>query len=89
MKIIRETTNWDDCPHRVGNHDYLVSDNRLVAFRREGTDQWQKFTRPLNFNRGRRGFKTLKEEIPTSFVEPFMADPWENTSYNSLEVYFA
>ena len=25
MKIIRETTEWTDCPYDVKNHDYLVS----------------------------------------------------------------
>lgn len=89
MKIIREQTDWDKSPYDVHNSDYLIGDDgRLLAFRRVGEEKWQKFSRSLYFNRGRRRFKTLKEEIPTNFIEPNQKDPWEKISYNSLEMFF-
>ena len=87
MKVLREVTDWSDCKHGVVNMDYLVnSEGNLVAIRKPESVDWQKFNKPLvNFSRSRRKFKTLKEEIPEVFVKPFTPDPWDNTSYNSLE----
>ena len=90
MKIIRETTNWENCPYPVKNHDYLVSDGAEFChgMRKAGSDKWEKFPERKKFSKSFRKFITLKEAEPKEFVKPYMADPWENTTYNSLEAYF-
>ena len=90
MKIIRETTKWDKSPYPVKNHDYLVSNEGEFchAMRKEGTDKWEKFATRKRFNKSWRKFTTLNEPTPKEFVAPSMANPWDNTSYNSLEAYF-
>ena len=87
MKIIRETTNWDQSPYPVKNHDYLVSDAAEFchAMRKEGSDKWEKFGARKRFSKSWRKFTTLKESLPKEFVNPYMADPWSNKTYNSLE----
>ena len=89
MIILREITEWNECEYDVPNHDYLVDDNKefLLAFRKEGKTEWEKFSKKRHFTRSRRRFKKLKEEVPTNFVKPFMADPWEKKEYNSLEMF--
>ena len=87
MKIIRETTNWSKSPYPVKNHDYLVSDGAEFChgMRKAGSDKWEKFPTRKQFSKSWRKFKVLKESLPNEFVKPYMADPWTNTSYNSLE----
>ena len=89
MQMLREKTSWTSCKHEVTNMDYLIQeDGRCVAIRKFGDDQpWQKFTRPMPFSKRWRSFTKLKEAVPTEFVAPFTPDPWDNTSYNSLEAY--
>ena len=90
MKILREITEWPDVNYSPKNHDYLVlGDGRCVAVRKAGSEDWEKFSAPKYFSRSHRRFKTLKEEEPTRFIQPVMADPWKNATYNSLETYFA
>ena len=90
MKIVREVTEWTEVDYEPKNHDYLLlDDGRCIAVRKAGSEDWEKFGTPKYFNRSRRRFKTLNEEEPTRFIQPVMADPWKNTSYNSLETYFA
>ena len=90
MIKLRETTEYTDVDYDIRLHDYLLLDaTRVVAWRRNGEDDWQKFSRPLNFSKKGRTFKTLREEDPTEYVHPNWIDPWENTSYNSLEAYMA
>jgi hypothetical protein len=90
MKVIREITEWPDVEYSPKNHDYLVlDDGRLIAVRKAGSEDWERLSRPLNFSRSHRRFKTLKEEEPTQFIEPYMKDGWEQNTYNSLEIYFA
>ena len=90
VKMLREVTVWSQAPYKVPNHDYLVNktQEKLIAYRKQGHTEWEKFTKPLTFSKTRRKFKNLKEEIPSSFTKPFQDDPWNNTSYNSLESYF-
>ena len=90
MIILREVTDWSECKHGVKNHDYLVDDNKefCIAYRKAGTDDWEKFKKHKRFVRTRRKFKRLKEEIPMNFIKPYMVDAWKNKSYNSLEAYF-
>ena len=89
MIILRETTKWTECPHEQPNHDYLVDDNHefLIAYRKEGGTEWEKFSKRRPFLKTRRRFKELNEEIPTNFVKPFMSDPWKKKEYNSLEMF--
>ena len=90
MIKLRETTDYTDLEFEVKLHDYLLLDaTRVIGFRRIGEDKWQKFSRPLNFSKKGRTFKTLREDDPTEYSYPNWIDPWENTSYNSLEAYFA
>ena len=92
MKIIRETTKYTDVDYRVPQHDYLIEGGhggRLIAVRKEGAEHWEKFSRMLNFSKKHRTFKELREDIPQEFVQPKMSDPWENTSYNSLEAFMS
>ena len=90
MIILREVTDWSDSKHPVKNHDYLVDDNKefCIAYRKAGTDDWERFKKHKRFVRTRRKFKRLKEETPINFIKPYMVDPWKNKSYNSLEAYF-
>ena len=88
MIKLRETTEYTDVEYEVRLHDYLLLDaTRVIGFRRNGEDECQKFSRPLNFSKKGRTFKTLNEEDPTEYVHPNWIDPWENTSYNSLEAF--
>ena len=79
MKIYREVTKWE-----WPNHDYLLHNQKLVAYRKESSDQWEKFTKPMSFSGSRRKFIELEEPIPTEFV-PFPA-PRKPVG---LEVFFA
>jgi hypothetical protein len=90
VRMLREVTVWSQAPYSVPNHDYLVNSTqeKLIAYRKEGHTEWEKFTKPLTFSKTRRKFKNLKEEIPSTFIKPFQDDPWNNTSYNSLESFF-
>ena len=90
FRMLREVTDWKDAPYVVPNHDYLLNktQERCIAYRKQGHTEWEKFTKPLTFSKTRRKFKNLKEEIPSSFIKPFQDDPWNNTSYNSLESFF-
>jgi len=90
VRMLREVTVWSQAPYNVPNHDYLVNktQEKLIAYRKEGHTEWEKFTKPLTFSKTRRKFKNLKEEIPSTFIKPFQDDPWNNTSYNSLESFF-
>ena len=91
FRMLREVTVWSDAPYAVPNHDYLLNKTQehCIAYRKQGRTEWEKFTKPLTFSKSRRKFKSLKEEIPSSFIKPFQDDPWNNTSYNSLESYFS
>jgi hypothetical protein len=90
MKIIRETTTYDKVDYRVPQHDYLVEGGhggRLIAYRKEGSDQWEKFSKLHHFSKKHRTFKQLREPLPKEFVAPRQTDPWKNRSYNSLEAF--
>ena len=90
MIKLRETTEFTEVDYDVPKHDYLLLDTtRVIGFRRQGEDKWQKFSRPLNFSKKGRSFQTLNEEDPTEYSYPNWIDPWENTSYNSLEAFMA
>ena len=89
MKLVREVTEWSDCPYPVKNHDYLVSNAMEFChgMRKQGSDKWEKFSSRRRFVKSFRKFETLNEKIPKEFVEPYMANPWDNKDYNSLEAY--
>lgn len=89
MQILREKTSWSSVEHNVTNMDYLINDQqKMVAIRKFGDNQpWQKFSKPMSFSKRYRSFQKLKEPVPTEFVKPFSPDPWDNTSYNSLETF--
>ena len=92
MKIIRETTNFTKVEYTVPKHDYLVEGGhggRLIAMRKEGGEVWEKFSKAIPFSKKHRTFKELREPTPTEFVAPFMSNPWDNKSYNSLEAFMA
>jgi hypothetical protein len=91
MKIIRETTNYTAVDYSVPKHDYLVEGGhggRMIAYRKEGGDLWEKFSKMVPFSKKHRTFKQLREDLPKEFVAPRQSDPWKNISYNSLEAYF-
>jgi hypothetical protein len=90
MKILRETTNYTKVDFSVPKHDYLVEGGhggRLIAYRKEGSEVWEKFSKAIPFGKKHRTFKELREPLPTEFVKPFMADPWEKKEYTSLELF--
>lgn len=89
MQILREKTKWVSCQYTPKNMDYLLNDDgRLIAVRRIGDgEKWQKFSKPMQFSKRWRSFTKLREPMPTEFIKPSQADPWENMSYNSLEAY--
>ena len=90
MKLVREITDWSQSPYPVKNHDYMVSTAMKFCFamRKQGSDKWEKFAARRRFNKAHRKFEVLDEKKPKEFVEPFMTNPWENRSYNSLETFF-
>ena len=62
MKVLREVTEWED---NTPNHDYVLNDQgKMVAYRKNGTGDWEVMSLPRMFSRTRRKFKTLKEEVP-------------------------
>lgn len=87
MKLVREVTDWSDSPYPVKNHDYMVSNAMEFchAMRKQGSDKWEKFSSRRRFIKSFRKFQTLNETLPKEFVEPYMANPWDSKSYNSLE----
>jgi len=90
MKILRETTNYTKVDFSVPKHDYLVEGGhggRLIAYRKEGSEVWEKFSKAIPFGKKHRTFKELREPLPTEFVKPFMSDPWEKKEYTSLELF--
>ena len=80
MKIVRETSTWTRCHYDVKNHDYLVSDGLEFChgMRKAGSDKWEKFSKRKRFNKAFRSFEVLNEKLPKEFVEPYMANPWDN-----------
>ncbi len=89
MKIVREVTTWKDCPYPVKNNDYLVSPGMEFchAMRKAGSDKWEKFSSRRRFNKSFRKFQTLNEKLPKEFVDPYMSNPWDSKTYNSLEAF--
>jgi hypothetical protein len=89
MKIIREITEWTECPYPVKNHDYLVSNayEFCHAMRKQGSDKWEKFGKRKKFNKAHRKFEVLNEKDPKEFVEPYCSNPWDSKTYNSLEMF--
>lgn len=90
MRMLREVTKWHQVDYEVKNHDYLVDDNKefCFAYRKAGSDDWEKFKKQRRFTKTYRRFKELKEETPKNFITPHMANPWDSKEYNSLETYF-
>ena len=90
MKVVREITDWHQCPYPVKNHDYLVTPAMEFCFamRKQGSDRWEKFSTRRRFNKAHRKFEVLDEKKPKEFVEPYMVNPWKNKTYNSLETFF-
>ena len=90
MKLVREITDWSQSPYPVKNHDYLVSPAMEFCFgmRKQGSDKWEKFSSRRRFVKSHRKFVELDEKKPKEFVEPYMANPWDNRTYNSLETFF-
>jgi len=65
----------------------MVSDGMEFChgMRKAGSDKWERYSTRKRFSKSWRKFTTLKESLPKEFVKPYAADPWSNTSYNSLE----
>jgi len=92
LKIMRETTKYSKVEYEVPQHDYLIEGGhggRLVAMRKAGTHEWEKFSKLFLFSKKHRAFKELREPIPDVFVTPFTSDPWKNATYNSLEAFMS
>ena len=81
IELLREVTEWDYL-----NHDYMIVGEKLYAYRREDTDAWMKFTKPMFFSKSRRKFKVLNEEVPSTFIPLQTKDPH---TFHSLEVFMA
>jgi len=61
-KILQEVTEWED---PIPNHTYEIRpDGKCVAYKKEGTDHWHRFNKPLRFSRSRRKFKTIETVSP-------------------------
>lgn len=87
--ILREVTDWSKAGYNVPNHDYILNNTqeRMIAYRKNGSDQWEKFIKPIPFSKTRRKFKRLKGENPQEFITPITADLLTTTT-NSLEEFF-
>ena len=68
----------------------MVSDayEFCFAMRKQGSDKWEKFCTRRKFSKSYRKFVVLDEKKPKEFVTPYMSNPWDNRSYNSLETFF-
>jgi len=60
MKIVKETTVWDD--GNTPNHTYFVNDSmtEMVAYIASGKIEKFTFKKPIKFDRRGRTFKVLK-----------------------------
>ena len=82
MILLREVTDWE-----WPNHDYLLHKDKMVAYRKVGGDDWEKYKKPLWFSRSRRKFIELQEDIPTKFITPRSADVEASREHYSLEYF--
>lgn len=75
MKIMLETTVWDD--PGVPNHVYVFNDSlsHAIAYVRAGTKEVFKFKRPMGIDRRGRTFVELEDEEPVK--EAPKPDQWE------------
>lgn len=87
FNILREVTDWSEAGYDVPNHDYILNNTqeRMIAYRKNGCDEWEKFIKPIPFSKTRRKFKRLKEELPKKFIQPVTADIQTHTT---LEDFF-
>ena len=86
--IFRETTDYSDTDYHVPMHDYLLMDaTRMVAFRRNGDYEWQKFSKPIRFDKKGRKFEKLNEDLPTEFVFPNWIHHERVDTNNALEAF--
>jgi len=78
MEVIREITKW-----KYDNHDYMINDDgKLIAFRRASETEWQKFKKPMFFDKRYRKFNKLNE-VPTDFIEPNAVVPFNLLAFMS------
>ena len=66
IEILEETTVWED---NTANHIYAVKDGtKVVAYRRDGVEEWEMFSKPLSFSKTRRKFRKVKDPL-SSLIE--------------------
>ena len=63
MEVLREITDWGS--HRVNNNDYIVNNaGKLLAYRKATQGEWEILSGKMRFDRSRRKFLKLDEEVP-------------------------
>lgn len=63
MQVLREITDWGE--NRTSNHDYIVStSDKLLAYRKASGGNWEILSGKMRFDRSRRKFLKLDEEVP-------------------------
>ena len=62
MKILKETTKWED---NIPNHTYILNDaGDLKAYVIAGTNEYIEFKKPLKtFSKSKRTFKELTDGL--------------------------
>jgi hypothetical protein len=70
IEILEETTVWED---NTPNHIYAVKDGtKLVAYRRNGLEKWEMFSKPLSFSKTRRKFRKIKDPLSPILQELYI-----------------
>jgi hypothetical protein len=59
MKVLKEITVWE-VEHRQPNHTYLLSGDKVVAYKKWHEGEAEVFKKPMRFDRARRKFTELK-----------------------------
>lgn len=61
VKILQETTSWNDTEHRKPNHVYLMAGDKIYAYSAWGTGSAEYLRSPIRINRGGRKFVEISQ----------------------------
>jgi len=64
IEVLQEVTEWSD---NTPNHSYVVKGGKLLAYQRQGADEWNIHSKPLNFSKSGRKFVKIKGDVAKGF----------------------